>query len=1081
MRAFGRGGFGRGFGRGFGPPGPFPRGRGFGPRGPPPGGWDPSWGPPMPPPGMMGPPGMPPWGPMGPGGPGEWGPPGGPYGPGPGFGPGPGYGEYDEGGENEEVAENEKQTNGSNVGSADKPAEDDKQQGKDLGIDLSGEIWVETKADGGKSYYYNATTRATQWTLPEGPDVKILTQEEVEQLQKKMAEGGDKEGEKNEEDKSAEQTPEPEGFGMGGPPPFGGMPPFSGPPGGPGGPPPPWGMPPWGMPGPGGPPGMPPWGMGGPGMPPVGEGMCKWSEHTAPDGKKYYYNAETQESVWEKPQELKDWEVDQIRLHDPRTSMILAGLQGNTSTADQKTDEPKFFTPAFLNLGQDAAQAQVEREKQQKAAEAAAAVLSKKNLTQPEETKTPKDKSRPISSTPVPGTPWCVVWTGDLRSFFYNPTTKLSVWEKPAEMVGRSDVAKMLESPQAAEEFKKKQQMKQLPVLEDEPLAKKLKVSEQQPVVQIIGNEEVMIIKDDTKKKVGTGKEAAIEAEVRAARERAVVPLETRMKQFRDLLEEKQISAFSTWEKELHKIVFDPRYLLLTSKERKQVFDKYVRERAEEERKEKKAKAKERRDAFRTLCEEVGVGGRTSWSEFSRENGKDERFKSIDKSRDRESLFNEYQLEVRKKEKEEKEEKRKQIKKDFKALLRETEGIDRHSYWSDIKKLIGEDERYLAVESSGQREDWFTDYVLELKDEHRREKDKKRAEKDRNSRSRSKSRGRRRSRSRSRSGGKEKKRRDRSKEKKKKKDKDRSRSRDRDKRKRDRKEREEGEMSGEGGDEGEIKSGSEKDDKESREAAQENGKHDDDSGGEDSKAAEELKEKEERVAASLRKREEEVKADLAGHLRERDKEREQHQHNEAVNGFSALLTDLIRAPDYSWKEAKKILKKDSRWEAVTGGNLDKSERERLFDEHIDHLIAKKKEAFRSLLEEQRDVPLDAVFKDIKKNIRDDPRYSKFSSSDKKCEKEFGAWLKDRVHQARAQYRQLLMETKLISHKSLQMIKNKEGNHMEEIEEVLCKDSRYHVMEPLNDDRADILMSYLEELERRGPPPPPTASEPIRRK
>ena len=41
--------------------------------------------------------------------------------------------------------------------------------------------------------------------------------------------------------------------------------------------------------------------------------------------------------------------------------------------------------------------------------------------------------------------------------------------------------------------------------------------------------------------------------------------------------------------------------------------------------------------------------------------------------------------------------------------------------------------------------------------------------------------------------------------------------------------------------------------------------------------------------------------------------------------------------------------------------------------------------------------------------------------------------------------------------------------------------RYHVMEPLNDDRADILMSYLEELERRGPPPPPTASEPGRRK
>merc|ERR1719508_654295 len=506
--------------------------------------------------------------------------------------------------------------------------------------------------------------------------------------------------------------------------------------------------------------------------PPPGAGNapkpCKWTEHTAPDGKKYYYNAETQESVWEKPQELKDWEVDQIRLHDPRTSMILAGLQGNTTTQEQKTEEPKFFTPAFLNLGQDAAQAQLEREKQQKAAEAAAAVLSKKNLSQPgDDSKTPKDKSRPISSTPVPGTPWCVVWTGDHRSFFYNPTTKTSVWEKPAEMVGRSDVAKLLESPEGAEEFKKRGLEKALPVAaastNDQPVEKKMKMDEPAEEVKDDGEPEITFIKEE-KKHVGAGKEAAIEAEVRAARERAVVPLETRMKQFRDLLEEKQISAFSTWEKELHKIVFDPRYLLLTSKERKQVFDKYVRERAEEERKEKKAKAKERRDAFRTLCEEVGVGGRTSWNEFSRENGKDERFKAIDKSRDRESLFNEYQTEVRKKEKEEKEEKRKQIKKDFKALLRETEGIDRHSYWGDIKKVIGEDERYLAVESSGQREDWFTDFVLELKDEHRREKDKKRAEKERSSRSRSKSRGRKRSKSRSRSGGKEKKRRDRSRE-----------------------------------------------------------------------------------------------------------------------------------------------------------------------------------------------------------------------------------------------------------------------------------------------------------------------------
>jgi len=65
------------------------------------------------------------------------------------------------------------------------------------------------------------------------------------------------------------------------------------------------------------------------------------------------------------------------------------------------------------------------------------------------------------------------------------------------------------------------------------------------------------------------------------------------------------VSAFSTWEKELHKIVFDPRYLLLTSKERKQVFEQYVKERAEEERREKRNKLKEKKEQFRQLLEEA--------------------------------------------------------------------------------------------------------------------------------------------------------------------------------------------------------------------------------------------------------------------------------------------------------------------------------------------------------------------------------------------------------------------------------------------------------------------------------------------
>ena len=71
-----------------------------------------------------------------------------------------------------------------------------------------------------------------------------------------------------------------------------------------------------------------------------------------------------------------------------------------------------------------------------------------------------------------------------------------------------------------------------------------------------------------------------------------------------------QVSAFSTWEKELHKIVFDKRYLLLTSKERKQVFDQYVKERADEERREKRSKMKERKEQFRQLLESSKLHGK---------------------------------------------------------------------------------------------------------------------------------------------------------------------------------------------------------------------------------------------------------------------------------------------------------------------------------------------------------------------------------------------------------------------------------------------------------------------------------------
>lgn len=47
------------------------------------------------------------------------------------------------------------------------------------------------------------------------------------------------------------------------------------------------------------------------------------------------------------------------------------------------------------------------------------------------------------------------------------------------------------------------------------------------------------------------------------------------------------------------------------------------------------------------------------------------------------------------------------------------------------------------------------------------------------------------------------------------------------------------------------------------------------------------------------------------------------------------------------------------------------------------------------------------WKDLKKELKDDPRYTKFSSSDKKCEREFREYLKDKLVAAKADFRELL--------------------------------------------------------------------------
>eukprot|EP00064_Thunnus_orientalis_P022448 superscaffoldBa00007554_g22644 len=96
------------------------------------------------------------------------------------------------------------------------------------------------------------------------------------------------------------------------------------------------------------------------------------------------------------------------------------------------------------------------------------------------------------------------------------------------------------------------------------------------------------------------------------------------------------VSAFSTWEKELHKMVFDPRYLLLTSDQRKQ----FVKSRVKDEYKEKKSKLHKAREEFKQLLDEAKITSRSTFKEFCVRYRGDRRFSALTRKKEQEVLFN---------------------------------------------------------------------------------------------------------------------------------------------------------------------------------------------------------------------------------------------------------------------------------------------------------------------------------------------------------------------------------------------------------------------------------------------------------
>ncbi|KAL6883761.1 hypothetical protein ACP4OV_011175 [Aristida adscensionis] len=184
------------------------------------------------------------------------------------------------------------------------------------------------------------------------------------------------------------------------------------------------------------------------------------------------------------------------------------------------------------------------------------------------------------------------------------------------------------------------------------------------------------------------------------------------IRQFKEMLKERGVAPFSKWDKELPKIVFDPRFKAIPSHStRRAIFEHYVRTRAEEERKEKRAAQKAAVEAYKQLLEEASedINTKSDYQGFKRKWGSDPRFEALDR-KEREALFNEKVKAVQEKI----QSTRKAVNDDFKQMLRESKDITSTSRWTKVKENFRSDPRYKAIKHE-ERENIFIEYISELK------------------------------------------------------------------------------------------------------------------------------------------------------------------------------------------------------------------------------------------------------------------------------------------------------------------------------------------------------------------------------
>ncbi|XP_041487367.1 pre-mRNA-processing factor 40 homolog A isoform X7 [Microtus oregoni] len=428
-----------------------------------------------------------------------------------------------------------------------------------------------------------------------------------------------------------------------------------------------------------------------------------WTEHKSPDGRTYYYNTETKQSTWEKPDDLKT-PAEQLLSKCPWKEY--KSDSGKPYYYNSQTKESRWAKPKELEDLEAMIKAE-ESSKQEEctttsiapvptteipttmstmaAAEAAAAVVAAAAAAANANTSTTPTNT--VGSVPVAPEPEV---TSIVATVVDNENSVTIANEEQAQIANTTAIQDLSGdmSSSAGEEPSKQETVTDFTPKKEE--------EESQPA---------------KKTYTWNTKEEAKQA-------------------FKELLKEKRVPSNASWEQAMKMIINDPRYSALAKlSEKKQAFNAYKVQTEKEEKEEARSKYKEAKESFQRFLENhEKMTSTTRYKKAEQMFGEMEVWNAISE-RDRLEIYEDVLFFLSKKEKEQAKQLRKRNWEALKNILDNMANVTYSTTWSEAQQYLMDNPTFAEDEElqNMDKEDaliCFEEHIRALEKEEEEEKQK---------------------------------------------------------------------------------------------------------------------------------------------------------------------------------------------------------------------------------------------------------------------------------------------------------------------------------------------------------------------